>query len=177
MIEKRFTTVTDIDGAYLHAFMDDFVLMVFKDDMADFLCKRVHNTGSSYTCKSGKKLLYVRLKRALYGCLKSAMLWWRMLSEFLIADSFVLNPYDPCVANKALPCDKQILICWYVDGLKISSINKDAVKEIIKKLEARFGEMRKSFGKKHDYLGMEVELCDDGSVKMWIRHHIREGIE
>ena len=91
-----------------------------------------------------------------------------MLSDFLIADGFVLNPYDPCVANKTLPCGNQITICWYVDDLKISSVNEDAVMEVIKKLEARFGEMRKSLGKKHDYLGMEIELCDDGSVKMCI---------
>jgi len=64
--EKRFVAVTDIDGAYLHAHMDEFVLMVFEGRMAEMLVKAspqykkfVHVT------KSGKKLLYVRLKRAL----------------------------------------------------------------------------------------------------------------
>src|SRR5210317_1969002 len=32
--EKRFVAVTDIDGAYLHAHMDEFVLMIFEGEMA-----------------------------------------------------------------------------------------------------------------------------------------------
>ena len=52
----------------------------------------------------------------------------------------------------------------YVDDLKISSVNEQAVMDIIGKLEERFGVMRKSFGKKHNYLGMEVEFNDDESV-------------
>src|SRR5210317_1036538 len=137
----------------------DIILSVLEGRMVEMLVKAspqykkfVHVT------KSGKKLLYVRLKRALYGCIRSAMLWWTMLSEFLIKEGFKLNPYDSCVANKMLPCGKQITICWYVDDLKISSVNKKAVMEIIKKLEDRFGVMRKTFGKKHSYLGMDVEF-------------------
>ena len=37
--QKRFVAITDIDGAYLHAHMDKFVLMVFEGDMAEFLVK------------------------------------------------------------------------------------------------------------------------------------------
>ena len=87
------------------------------------------------------------------------MLWWTMLADFLISDGFKLNPYDSCVANKTLPCGKQLTICWYVDDLKISSVNEGAVMDVINKLEERFGEMRKSLGKKHSYLGMEIEFC------------------
>ena len=74
--EKRFVSICDIDGAYLHAHMDEFVLMKFEGHMAELLIhacpqykKFLHIT------KDGKKVLYVRLKRALYGCIKSAMLW------------------------------------------------------------------------------------------------------
>src|SRR6056300_1158898 len=114
--EKRFVAVTDIDGAYLHAHMDEFVLMMFEGEMAEMLVKASPQYKQFlHVTRNGKKLLYVRLKRALYGCIRSAMLWWKMLSEFLIADGFKLNPYDSCVANKTLPCGKQITICWYVD--------------------------------------------------------------
>ena len=147
--------------------MDEFVLMVFDGYMAELLVKACPVYKQFlHTKKNGKKVLYVRLKRALYGCIKSAMLWWTMLSDFLIADGFTLNPYDPCVANKTLPCGKVLTICWYVDDLKISSVNKEAVMGIIKKLDYRFGVMRKSFGKKHNYLGMEVEFLDDGSDRI-----------
>ena len=152
--------------------------MVFEGEMAEMLVKACPMYKEFlHVTKTGKKLLYVHLKRALYGCIKSAMLWWRMLSEFLIADGFKLNPYDSCVANKTLPCGKQLTICWYVDDLKILSVNESAVMDIIKKLEDRFGVMRKSFGKKHNYLGMQVEFLDDGSVKLSVPDHIQETID
>ena len=47
----------------------------------------------------------------------------------------------------------------------------------IETLEAQFGTMRKSLRKNHNYLGMEIGFCDDGSVNMWARAHIREAIE
>ena len=73
--------------------------------------------------KDGKKLLYVHLKRALYGCIQSAMLWWTMLKDTLIEQGFVLNPYNSCVANKVLDDGTVITIFWYVDDLKISCIH------------------------------------------------------
>ena len=36
-----------------------------------------------HVMQKGKKILYVRLKRALYECIKSALLWWRTLAEGL----------------------------------------------------------------------------------------------
>lgn len=100
-----------------------------------------------------------------------------MLSEFLIEEGFVLNLYDSCVANKTLPSGKQLTICWYVDDLKISSINEDTVMATIDKLEKCFGVMRKSFGKKHSYLGTEFEFCDGGSVKCTMPDHIQDAID
>jgi len=32
---------------------------------------------------------------------------------------FVLNPYDPCVANKGVVKGKQLTIVWHVDDLKV----------------------------------------------------------
>ncbi|CAJ1967521.1 unnamed protein product [Cylindrotheca closterium] len=158
--------------------MDEFVLMVFEGDPADMLVKACPMYAKYlHMTKTGKKLLYVRLKPALYGCIKSAMLWWLMLSELLIEDGFKLNLYDLCVANKTLSCGTKITICWYVDHLKILSKNEQAVHDIIKKLEDRFGAMRKSFRKKHTYLGMEVEFCDDGSMRLSVPDHIKECME
>jgi len=136
--EKRFVAICDIEGAYLHAKMDDFVVMVFEGQMVDYMIQAcpqyerfVHVT------RNGKKLLYVRLKRALYGCIKSALLWWNTLAETLFKEGFQLNPYDSCVANKTLPDGSQLTICWYVDDLKISCIHEGEVMKVIDALEAR----------------------------------------
>ena len=63
---------------------------------------------------NGKKVLYVRLKKCLYGYIKSALLFYRKLWSDLASLGFKANPYDPCVANRMIN-GKQMTICWHVD--------------------------------------------------------------
>ena len=50
--------------------------------------------------KKGTPILYVRLKKALYGIFISSLLLYRKLRGELEAYGFKINPYDPCVGNK-----------------------------------------------------------------------------
>lgn len=44
--------------------------------------------------ENGKEVLYVVLKKALYGTLQVALLFWEDLSTFLIEElGFTINPY------------------------------------------------------------------------------------
>jgi len=78
--------------------------------------------------KHGKAMLYVQLKKALYGILQ---VFWKLLSETLQEWGFTLNPYDKCVANKNME-GKQRTIVWHVDNLKISHRKKEVVEDILK---------------------------------------------
>ena len=87
--------------------------------------------------------------------------------EFLLDQGFVLNRYNPCVANKNIN-GHQCTICWYVDDLKISHINSDVVTDIIKTFEMRFGEMKVKRGKKHTFIGFKEKLsCKVESLRKW----------
>ena len=88
-------------------------------------CKYIWENGK------GKPMLYVRLKKALYGTLQAALLFWRLLSDTLQEWGFKLNPYDKCVANKKIH-GKQCTIIWHVYDLKISHVEKKVVDDIIK---------------------------------------------
>jgi uncharacterized membrane-anchored protein len=76
---------------------------------------------ASFVCEErGRKVLYLRLLKALYGCVKSALLWNKLFSTTLKDLGFELNPYDTCVANKIIN-GSQCTIVWYVDkNTKIS---------------------------------------------------------
>ena len=50
--------------------------------------------------ETGEPVLYVQLQKALYGCIKSALLFYENIVGDLEAYGFRINPYDPCVANK-----------------------------------------------------------------------------
>jgi len=46
--------------------------------------------------------MYVKLKKALYGTLQAAMLFWKTLTAKLVSLGFKVNPYDECVMNKII---------------------------------------------------------------------------
>ena len=156
-LEGRDVTVVDIPGAYLSADMDDEVNVVFRGTLEDIMVMAdpaLYRPFVSY--ETGKPFLYVRLQKALYGCLKSALLFYKKLVGYLEAYGFKINPYEPCVANKMIG-GKQLTVCWHVDNLKISCVDANEVKKMIQWLESEYGEMHGSRGKRHDYLGMLLE--------------------
>jgi hypothetical protein len=54
------------------------------------------------TYESGKKTPYLQLLKALYGCVKSALLWYELFTGTLQEMVFELNPYNTRVANKTV---------------------------------------------------------------------------
>jgi hypothetical protein len=76
--------------------------------------------------KKGTTILYVKMQKALYGLLRSALLFYKKLVADLESDGFVLNPYDQCVANKVVD-GKQMTVCWHVDDLKVSHCDPSQV--------------------------------------------------
>jgi hypothetical protein len=93
----------DIPGAFLQAHMDELVHMKLQGKMAELLVKLDPKMYRKYVqIEKGKQILYVELKKALYGTLRAALLFWKKLSAKLQGWGFVINPYDWCVANKVV---------------------------------------------------------------------------
>jgi hypothetical protein len=67
--------------------------------------------------RKGSPVLYVKLQKALYGLMRVSLLFYRKLRKELEEYGFVVNPYDPCVANKDVGDGKQLSIIWHVDDL------------------------------------------------------------
>ena len=63
--------------------------------------------------------MYVKCHKAVYGLLRSALLFYRRLRGELEEMDFEINPYDPCVANKVIN-GSQMTVVWHVDDLKAS---------------------------------------------------------
>jgi hypothetical protein len=138
--ERRDVATADVVGAYLNADMKDFVVLRMEAEAVDIMCK-VNPKYEQYVVKEkGKRVLYLRLVKALYGCVQSALLWYELFVSALEPMGFELNPYDPCVANATID-GKQCTIAWYVDDNKISHVDPKVVDQIIAKIEARFGKM------------------------------------
>ena len=76
--------------------------------------------------------------KALYGLLRSALLFYKKLSSDLENMGFEINPYDPCVANKMVN-GSQMTVTWHVDDLKISHKDEEELTKFILKLNGIYG--------------------------------------
>jgi len=74
-IEGRDVAFADVVGAYLHTHMTEFVAMRITGAEVDILCKLKPEWEEFVTIENGKHVLYVRLNKALYGYVQSALLW------------------------------------------------------------------------------------------------------
>jgi hypothetical protein len=72
--EDRDVAIADVTGAYLHAFLDDFTLLKLEGESFEIICSVCEKYIKFVTCENGKKELYLQLLKALYGCVKSALL-------------------------------------------------------------------------------------------------------
>ena len=141
----------------------------------DLFCEIDPSLKEYVTVENCKKVLYVQLDKALYGCVQSALLWYELYSTTLEDMGFIVNPYDMCVANADIE-GSQCTICWYVDGNKISHLNLHVLQKVIEKIEQKFGTMSKSFGNNHDFLGMKLEF-GGGKVVVDMRKHVQKAID
>ena len=175
--EGRYVVTADVVGAFLLADMDEFTVVKIDGPMVTYLVKANPSKFASFvTYERGRKAIYLKLKKALYGCVKSSLLWWKLLTYTLVEKlGFILNPYDLCVANKTVN-GNQLTILWYVDDLKISHVEKKVVMDTVKQLEDCFGTLTVTSGNKHTYVGMKVDI-NDGKVKIHNIEYIEECFE
>ena len=96
----------------------------------------------------GETVLYVKLLKALKGIMNAALLYYQKFVSNLESISFVLNPYNPCVANKKVH-GKQLTVVWHADDLKISHVSEKVVTRMINWLNKTY-----------------VRLFEDGSGAM-----------
>ena len=101
---------------------------------------------------------------------ESSSAFYRKLQKELEDYEFILNPEDPCVANK-WTVDKnhadgghQMTVIWHVDNLLASC--KDGFK--LTKCQCYLGKKYGAGptinrGRKHVYIGMDLELCEVGA--------------
>jgi hypothetical protein len=179
-MEGRDVATVDIPGAFMQADMDDVVHMKLEGKMAELLVRIDEKMYRQHIqIEKGKQVLYVLLKKALYGTLKAALLFWKRLSYELKTLGFTVNPYDWCVMNKTIN-GKQCTVLWHVDDLKISHVEPNVVTQTIKQLETIFGAespLTITRGKIHDYLGMVIDFNTKGKVKITMKQYIESMLD
>ena len=177
--EDRDVAIFDIPGAYLHAEMPEGkkLLMKFRDEFVDIMCQVNPEYKKHVIEEKGKKVLYVKILRAIYGCIESALLWYELYVKTLKGMGFKLNPYDRCVANKTIN-GKQCTITWYVDDNKISHVDPKVVTTVLEAVKEHFGDLDISRGNEHDLLGMKIIIDrDKKNISINMTEQLKEALE
>ena len=140
--EERDVVIYVIPGAYLHAHMpsEHRITLKLRGQFVDIMCQVNPEFKTNILIENGEKVLYLRVLRALYGCICSAMLWYNLYVETLEKEGYKVNPYNRCVANKVIN-GSQCTIVWYVDDNKISNKDKDVVTKEMEMISKHFGDL------------------------------------
>ena len=177
--EGRVVVSCDIPGAFLHADLDEEVFMLLRGQLADLMVSVDPALYGPYMrkTKKGESMMYVKMKKAMYGLLRSALLFYLRLVKDLQEFGFKLNPYDPCVANKVVD-GSQMTVVWHVDDLKISHMQRSKIDGLLAFLKGKYGEgIVVHEGPIQDYLGVDHDYGEKGVVKMSMMKHIKKIFE
>ena len=95
--------VVDIPNAFIQTLHEGKpVFIKIKGKLASILCKCAPHIYEPFvTQEKGQPTLYVKVLKAIYGLLESALLFYKKLRKDITKIGFKVNPYDPCVANDA----------------------------------------------------------------------------
>ena len=106
--------------------------------------------------KNWKKIWYVRVLRAIYGCIETALQWCKLHVKTLKGIGFKLNPYDKYVVNKMI----------------------NVMTEVFDTAKQHFGDLVIYRGDTHHLLGMKIKIKrSDKTISIDMREQIEEAFE
>jgi hypothetical protein len=171
--ERRHVAVVDISGAFLNADMTLGVPVYMRLDrtMTDFITG-VDEKYRKYADAGGGTV--VHLKKALYGCVESAGLWYENLRATMSSLGYTHNEYDRCIFNRTAPDGHQCTAAVHVDDLLIMSKSKTALNHLVEGLRKRYGAITLAHGPIVNYLGMSIDLSSPGRAEITMRGYTDE---
>ena len=161
----------DHTAAYLNADMKGpTVEMMLSPDVVKMLCD-IDEKYKIFIRENGK--IIVRLKKALYGCVQSAVLWYNELKSTLVKIGFRENPYDVCSFTRARGISTDRILV-YVDDLFITSDSEQVLDDIDETLRKTYGGVTSKKGKLHEYLGIRWDFSIPGQVSLSMQGYVND---
>ena len=110
--------------------------------------------------------------------MQASLLFYRKLRKELEGYGLIVNPYDPCIANMMTKSGKQVMVVWHVDDLMVSCEDDFELTKFSCYLGSIYGmKLSTHMGCKHDYLGVDMEFCEDGVLEVSMFKYLKNVIE
>jgi hypothetical protein len=178
--------VVDIPNAFIQTRVEnekDMAFIKIRGILVDILVEVAPEAYKSYVSqdKKGNKQLLVQCQNALNGTMVASLLYYKKFVKSLTDIDFIINPYNPCVANKTIE-GEQMTICFHVDDCKLRHRKKTVIVRMIGYLRQEYesifedesGAMTVSRGKIHKYIGMTLDYSVPGQVKIAMLYYVDE---
>jgi hypothetical protein len=178
--QHRDVMTNDVPNAFVQTPVPqggDKIVMKLRGQLVDLLVEIAPETYEPFIVYEGnKKVLYVRMLRALYGMLIASILYYKKFRKDIEGIGFIVNPYDSCVANRIIG-GKQQTVTWHVDDLKSSHVDSKVNDKFYEWLETTYGSeelghVTQTRGPIHDYLAMKLDYSTPGVLKVDMREYI-----
>jgi hypothetical protein len=173
--ESRSVATVDFPGAFLHSTMpeDEPAVYVRLNKFEAKVLAQINKNYERFIRKNGTMI--VKLKRALYGCVQSARLWYKKLSGDLMKLGYAVNPQDPCVFNRTEQDGEQTTLVLHVDDVFISAGSESRIDNIIAELTTIYKEgLSVQRGRKLNYLGMTFDFTQRGKCKVNMTGYVND---
>jgi hypothetical protein len=164
--ERRRVVTVDIDAAFLQSELptDGPEIIMKLDRVVAAALAHVNADYEEFIGPDG--CVYVKLNRALYGCVQAARLWYENVVGLLVdVDDFDINPMDECVLNKGTGAE-QITVVIHVDDLLVTARVPEHVDALLELLRKAYKKITVHEGKQLPYLGMMLDFSCEGKVKL-----------
>jgi hypothetical protein len=158
---KRWRVVVKIDikGAFVQTPMEGEVYMKVNQRMTSYvinlfpdLKEMVHDDGCLYTL----------LLKVMYGCIQASALWYALIRSFLEELGYECSETDRCVFRLIVE-GRIFILLLYVDDI-LALVDADEAKRLKGHLERKFGTVQFEISRKLSYLGMQLNIKEDGAV-------------
>jgi Reverse transcriptase (RNA-dependent DNA polymerase) len=121
-------------------------------------------------------IITVRLKKALFGCIQSAVFWYDELASTLEAMGFVRNPYNVC-SFRGIRDGSTDRILVYVDDLFITSKHEHVLTSIATTLKQKYSAVTSNMGLEHNFLGIHWDFRVPGQATLSMDGYIKDIIK
>ncbi len=178
--KRRKVRCYDVPSAFVNADVDKDILMVLKGELADMMVQIAPQVYRKYITvdRKGTKILYVKLQKALYGFMRASLLFYRKLRKEFEAYGLEVNLYNPCVVNMMTKSGKQLTVVWHVGNLMGLCEEDFKLTKFFCYLGRIYGtKLSMHMGKRHNYLGMDMEFKDDGMLEVSIIAYLKDVIK
>jgi hypothetical protein len=106
--------------------------------------------------------LYTIMLKAMYGCVQASALWYALIRYEIKKMGYQVSETDPCVFAKQVG-EKIFTLLLHVDDI-LALVDAEEAKKLEQSLRRRFGEVQFEVGEELSYLGMKINIKDEGTT-------------